>query len=499
MESENEDAKNDDENDSNSSDEESDDSAVEEPAQKRRAAPAKAKKFSTKDSKPTSRSSSKGSSLVALARKCLDPEETVEHSLLAALLHSKDVPALASDVIDKYQTDSEETRFNILNLLLRSVGSTPDGCLVAGETPLDDWSDEAWDEALTQALDKMQEIPLSKVLLHLDPSKNRAFRTVLEDFFYHLVKAALEGPDAIAVDQIDSIKSIMNTIMVLVGIGQPDSRLVATLAIFGMSRSILEATKELKEKVDSSERHLRVAKRNKSQIKAQTLKEEMETWTESSDLLLGIVTERVLSDVFAKRCRDSEPNIRSYCLEKMSEFCMIRPDVLLAGQYLKYFGWFMHDKEPTVRYAAMNGILTPLKAIQENQLVGVDTGGITKVIKKFREQISKLVFDTSVVNQEKATELLLVLLKGGYLDDIDDADVWDRINSRALAAETSPKARKNILYFIMAQCDPFDDDHGDYVDVFTEKRTVDQILALSSWYVIYLDDLSQQTYLNSIP
>ncbi|GKY91786.1 hypothetical protein MPSEU_000150300 [Mayamaea pseudoterrestris] len=463
--------------DANDSDDDGDD-APELINKNRRTAPNKLKILSDKQEKTKQKASHRGSPLAALAKKCLFDGEDDENSLLAALLHSKDISSLAASVLQDYKKDSNAMRIQLLNLLFRSVGSTPAACLDAEEIQIDDLGDDEWLSTMTFVFEQMQTVPLAKVLLHLDPTKNKSFREAYQDFFYQLIMAALDDNDGISAEQINSVKAIVGVLLILVAVGQPDMRLGASMAVYSMSKAILQTTKALNSKIDTAKRHLQIAKRNKSRVKANTLSEEIASWSEASDDLLETVVETVMSSVFAKRVRDSDPHLRILSLETLRDFCLIRPDSFIAGRFLKYFGWFAHDKDADVRYAALHGLFVPLKAMKD-KMIEFDKGPVTHVLGRFLSQITKLVFDVSITNQELALELILLLLREEYLDNLDDAVTWIQINSRALAENTSPAARKTALCFVMAQCEPFDDDQN--VDVYTEKRAIDQIGALAAW------------------
>ena len=453
------------------------------PTKKRRPAPIKTSGANNKQAKTKGRPSPRGSTLSALAKKCLFAGELVDSSLLAALLASKNLSSLAAQVMDGYRSSASganQVMVQLFNLLFRSVGSTPEACLDRQEVRMDDLSEDEWQEIIIAAMDTMSEVPINKVLLQTDPTKNKAFRDAYQEFFYQLALAALDDKEGIAETQINAVQALVHLFMVPVNVGQPDTRLAAIMALFSMTKAVLETTKDLNNKIDIGKRHLQVAKRNKSRVKADALSEELNARIKASEVLTELAVETIMFNVFAKRCKDSDLHIRTYCLETLGEFCLMRPDEFVTGRFLKYFGWFMHDKEPGVRYAAMHGLLVPLQAMR-NKTIKFDKSNLTPVIKKFHQQIAKLVFDVAVPNQEKATELLLVLLREEYMDEIDDQAFWERINSRCLAVDASPTVRKNALYFVIAQCEQFDDDN--FVDVYTEKRVVDRIGALATWYV----------------
>lgn len=447
----------------------------------RRSAPKAAPAKTAKQAKSAAAPSRAGAAALAtLAKKCLFDGETPETSLLAALLRTKSLPTLAAKVVADYEQDGNEVLVQLLNLLFRSIGSTLQACLDAEDVQVESLSDDDWHEILTLVMEQMEYVATQQVLLQTDPSKCKVFRKLYQDFFYEIAKEALKESEGVvaSVFQVETVQTMIGTFITLASVGQPDLRLGATMAVYSMSRAILETTKDLNSKIATAKRQLQVAKRNKSQVKSDGLSQQIGQWTRATTALTELVANTIMSAVFSDRARDSDPHIRVYSLETLGEFCLLRPDLFIAGRFLKYFGWFIHDKDPSVRLAAMQGLLVPLQAMQKKTIT-FDTKIMQAVIDKFLQQMANLVLDVSVPNQEKAMELLLLLLRDGYLDDLENGDIWNQINARALASDTSASVRKNALYFVMVQCEPFDDDNN--TSIHTEKRTIDRISALATW------------------
>ncbi len=145
---------------------------------------------------------------------------------------------------------------------------------------------------------------------------------------------------------------------------------------------------------------------------------------------------------------DSNEHIRAMCISSLSRMTLQRPDIFLTDKYLKYFGWMMHDKDPLVRGAALDGLLQPFHAVQitvegkarpvgdENLMIEkIDLGTLEHVVAKFLPRIVDAVMDQVGSVQEVAMSLMLVLLKGGFLDEVNDDKLWDQTNQRCLAED----------------------------------------------------------------
>ena len=145
---------------------------------------------------------------------------------------------------------------------------------------------------------------------------------------------------------------------------------------------------------------------------------------------------------------DSNEHIRTMCLEALSRYTLQRPDMFLTDKYLKYFGWMMHDKRPLVRRAALRGLLAPFEAVRDAaagkarpagdahlMVEKIDLGALEHVVAKFLPRIADAVMDPAGGVQEVAMELMLVLLKGGFLENVSEDKLWDQTNQRCLAED----------------------------------------------------------------
>lgn len=114
----------------------------------------------------------------------------------------------------------------------------------------------------------------------------------------------------------------------------------------------------------------------------------------------------------------------------------------------------MSDKSPFVRSASISGLLSPFTAVRrlaegkskesgdEHLMVDkIDLSAMEHVVAKFLKRIADSVLDVDEDVQEVAIELMLDLLKAGFLDDVEDDDLWNQVNCRALAKNAVSQRR----------------------------------------------------------
>lgn len=492
----------------------------------------------------------RGRALDALRRKTLDPKENPENSLTAAILlaccpdpkkkcmqgdddsdetatrypdafvpspYTALLEPIAKHVWAQYQQDANQAHVALLNLIFRGVGGSFETTLDPTTTELDTMDDSEWEQVVTNIVDDMRHTPPDSILTCAcfkgavyanDKSKQslaqEEYRIVLDHFWYLLGILGLSSAVSATNDRassssfdIERIRDLAMRMMELCGAGQPDLRSSATVAAMQLALAACDGTLEFQARLATANRQLRAAKAAKTNAKQKTLQRTVEALERSSADLEQVVSQTVVAGVFMKRYRDSDPYIRAFCLRALSQMMLKRPDLFLRDTYLKYYGWMMSDKDSVVRVAALEGLLVPFTRAQEqakksnsksiHPLQVIDLDKLEKVTHKFLPRIAECVVDVSIEVQQRAMPLLLALNRHGFMDEVDNDSVWNQINLRALASDTTADVRRDALYFIMEQLEPFDED-DDAQSSRPERQKVDQIDAIATWVAHALSD-----------
>lgn len=471
--------------------------------------------------------------LSALAKKVLDPSETPQTSLMAALLDSaKPTPDLDSSsirsstsrpvtmytaqlvsVARRLLQDHEPNSMHIqlLNLLFRSVGGSYQTNIKDG-TDLEELDDNEWDNLVTEVVQVMRDSDLELLTANPDDKLGtREYRAIYHEFWYRLGTVILsftpvgqvddqEGPTASSSNftsnrfQVELMRDLISRMTELVLVGQPDLRAAATTAVWELAKASTERTVELTAKLDTAQRQ-HTASKGQSR-KLQALEHSMDTWKRHKTELEVVVEEAVIQGVFIRRYRDSNPHIRRESLDALRDLILLRPDIFLKDKYLKYLGWMASDKDATVRLAALKGLLAPFKYNQDKRPTSLqfDVQSMQNVCRKFLPRIADCTDDSqSLEVQEISMELIVKLANEGFLDDWDDDAGWDRLNLKALDATSTHTVRKNALYLILDQLDCFDDAGHDArsrtsVTPLSERQLIVRIEAVARWIAHLLTD-----------
>mmetsp|Transcript_4445 Transcript_4445/g.12822 ORF Transcript_4445/g.12822 Transcript_4445/m.12822 type:complete len:1392 (+) Transcript_4445:134-4309(+) len=475
--------------------------------------------------KTKSKASAKNA-LKALAKKVLDPKETPNDSLVSALLSSAgpisgvesasakgsrkatiytpQLVAIARRLLQDH--DPNSMHIQLMNLLFRSVGGNLQTNFKEG-TDLEEIDDEEWDDVVTRVVDVMRESDTALLTAVPDDKLGtREYRAIYEEFWYRLGVVILSHTSGTGGEddneneaskkftsnrfQVELMRDLVSRVTELVLVGQPDLRAAASSAIWELAKACTERTVELTAKLETAQRQHAASKGQKR--KMQALQLSMDSWKRHKAELEAVVEESIIQGVFIRRYRDSNPFIRRQSLEALTQLALDRPDLFLKDKFLKYLGWMASDKDSGVRVAALKGLLAPFKYKQDKRptALQIDVQAMQNVCSKFLRRIADCTDDVSLDVQEVAMELILKLTNEGFLDDWDDDAGWERLNLKALDANSTPGVRKNALYIILDQLDVFDEggDGRSVASVITlsERQQMTRIDEISKWVAAQL-------------
>ena len=439
--------------------------------------------------------------LKALSKNVLGDKETPQNSLVAALLHAyqsdddsrrrcppndtrytAQLKVVARRVMEAHQEDPNKAEVDLFNLIFRCVGGTAETMLDHQNVDLENSTDDELGDIVTAVLQDMEYTPPDSVLLMCaaDEAKGsvgaREFRKIFEEFFYQLAAVILSDESLPAQQdsddddeddevkalasskfQVELVRDILARLIYLFSVQVLDIRVASTTAVYQMGAAMLERTVELKAKLQVATRQLNAAKRSKQHRKKEALSVQIDSWKRTVLDLEEAVEQSVMA-VFLKRYKDVNPHIRAESIQSLSRYTLIRPDTYLQNNYLKYIGWLLSDKDARVREKALLALLAPFresaKKDRPDGSIPIDTSNMQLVIDKFIDRLCDCLIDVDLRVQDVAMEIFVVLLRGDFLDSLED-DKWDRINLRAIAPDTTPSVRYNAFLFVMEQLEPF--------------------------------------------
>jgi len=453
------------------SEESEEESEAEEPSKKR----AKAKRTASAPSKGTTRkatsrktNASRGASLKTMAAGVLNEGES--GSLLAvALTATKNELAGAMEEAAKRVMEQEEwndTLHDLFGFLLRCVG---------GQSPSRDIDLEDVNklgEVLTETVSQMEEAP--HILWTSEPPTSPSmisFRERYELAWYTLGTVAMENSLA-AEDETEDLEphgpvvDLLTHLADLVNVSITEVRAAATTAVYQIGFALVDQSAELNRKIFTAKRQIQSSARQPQKKKA--LQEQVESWNEQKEQWEKTLEKYVIG-VFLRRYKDVCANIRVGSINALSHLCIARPDIYIQNSFLKYLGWLLNDKDARVRVAAVTALMEPLEDNADN-LKAMRAG-----LDRFFPRLCECVVDVDTKVQEVTLELFNILQQTGHLDSWDDDDKWAELNRRAIAPDTTAKARYSAMLFLVDQLEAFDKEESN------EATAVAQLDSIIDW------------------
>lgn len=452
----------------------------------------------------------------SLTKGVLDKDETPDNSILAALLQAgsgastkgknSKLEELTRKLIRDHHQNANAMHVRLYNFLFRVCGASTDANMPE-DVDLENSTGEEFAEYISAVVKSMEGSDVATVrnksknvclfcrcrrcefdanfFFHLYKLKEvlwtaappsaavkLQFRNLFQEFFHALGVAAMETTATVSSSsesddenkeeetgtgaqssmrfQVEVARNVVTRLIEMAFLQQEDLRAAVVSALYSFATALLHKAVELREKFQTAQRQLSLAKRHKQKRKSEALKIQVDTGKRMIEDLEELVKESVMS-IFMKRYKDMCPHIRAASMVALADFAIIRPDIFFDKKYLKYPGWTLYDKEAVVRVAALEAFLRPCQhSTSEHEDV------IKAVVDKFCGRWADCTSDIDTGVQERAMELLLYLLRESHMDPVDDEDIWNRINLRALDAETTPEVRRLALLFVIEQLGAFD-------------------------------------------
>lgn len=274
--------------------------------------------------------------------------------------YSSNLVALSKRLIHLHNEDSNLAQVALVNLLFRSVGggiesdlpdgrgagddendSTQDNMEDNGPTILEEMDTNEWARAVTDLVDDMRHRPANQILICADPrgavhqssalsdlegkgkggkgGSNKEdkqsmgvveYRKIYTEFWYILSSVGLtcggmatqgKGEQVLRLDA-QLVKSILQRLIELSPVGQPDVRSGACLAALSMSHAVLDHSVSVLKKLEVAKRQLTASKKSGGGEKAESLKMRVESLKRTLGDLEEVV-DLVVQGLFVHRYR----------------------------------------------------------------------------------------------------------------------------------------------------------------------------------------------------
>eukprot|EP00953_Heterococcus_sp_UTEX-ZZ885_P003327 2324-Heterococcus_DN1.PRE.2 len=183
-------------------------------------------------------------------------------------------------------------------------------------------------------------------------------------------------------------------------------RLSATAACLELGAGLVEARGKAETTVARVDRQKAGIKGAAQAGKAKVLAKQAQTARAAAKLFAGKIEELFLS-VVAHRHRDVSPAIRAYVVTGLAQWGLSLPTAYASNDQIKYLGWGLHDTQPIVRRAALEG-LTPLYEVAAKGLADEAVPLKPAMLKNFTGRFAPRIL---AMTTDKSSDVSLAALK----------------------------------------------------------------------------------------
>ncbi|BBN04041.1 cohesin complex subunit SA-1/2 [Marchantia polymorpha subsp. ruderalis] len=319
--------------------------------------------------------------------------------LIDVLKHKgKVVRHAAAKWVERYEANPDLALGELLKALFQACG-------VKSGLDTYTWTEVDIDDAVRELVDIAKNDGLEDYL----GSKQRDFRNFKDNLVTFWDSLVRECQDGALFDQKLMEKS-MDYVIALSCTPPRTFRRVGTLVGCQLVTSLVGVAKRLGESRETAQRQLNAEKKKRKdgprvESLNKTLSETHEKITTVEEMMRKIFT-----GLFMHRYRDVDSEIRMACITAIGSWISAYPSLFLQDLYLKYIGWTLNDKNPTVRRSSVLA-LQALYAVDDNiPSLGLFT-------ERFSTRMIELADDIDVNVAVSAIGLLKQLLRHQLLED----------------------------------------------------------------------------------
>ncbi|CAM9843247.1 unnamed protein product [Pylaiella littoralis] len=393
----------------------------------------------------------------------------VNNGLLEAVRRNDTaLSSVVADWVSTCQEDSGTAMEELLNFILLASGApcTEGPYRPPEDVAIADMDSEQWAELLEMVTDDMQSVPhLAKAAaassFPLGPAAKgksgkeaRVFRSNYCEVFDRLVEACRKRGGE---HDTETLEAVVLMLVALTQAASADVRLAATLAGMELGLGIAESLADLYAKAAVSQRQLDGAKSSataagrgkkaaENSRKIQGLESQAERISSAVEGLT-VVSDLVYSKITQKRYRDVSTEVRSAALSGLSKIMLALPEVYVQDKLMRYHGWSLNDKVPSVRVLALQSIQQLLR----NEASSIR---LSKFSAHFFSRVKAMLDDLDATASREAAVVLRLMLSAGFLEDMEREDEMD-IEAAIFEAGLALPTRMECMGFFVDRLEEF--------------------------------------------
>ncbi|XXH00085.1 Importin subunit alpha-1 [Hypoxylon texense] len=336
---------------------------------------------------------------------------------------------VAAHWFQRYQQDDAKALTEVINCVLLAAGCDQQ----LTEDDIRDPDNSA--NKLSELEDAYQQTNISDYPLISRAKGTKNFRDLLIGFFDSLI-GLLHQTDVLYSDE-DLLDNIQRWVGIMSSSSLRPFRHTATTVGLAILTSLIEATKQLDDRITKSNQALQAesGRRGKNKNLVENTKKALDTANRNR----AFINEKVnaLFDiVFVHRYRDIDQKIRSECIEALGTWVCTLPTVYMSPEYLRYLGWLLSDISVPTRLEVLKQLGRVLKR---------DAEKLAHFIDRFRPRLVEMATRDSDVSVRVAAIGVVDVLRASGMLEPEEIDSVSK-----LLFDSEVRVRKAVVGFFSA-------------------------------------------------
>lgn len=265
----------------------------------------------------------------------------------------------------------------------------------------------------------------------------KSFRDLLVGFFQSLVNLLHES-EQLYKDN-DLIKNIRDWLVPMSSVGLRPFRHTATTISLSITSGLVHVASTLDDRITNIEQQAQASKRSKNKARSTEIQKSLDEANTHREKCADWIDKDFFNGVFVHRYRDTDPKIRTECVEALGNWIWGLPTVFMEPSYLRYLGWMLSDTNGVTRQEVLKQLLRIFKR---------DAEQLGHFIDRFRSRIVEIATRDAEVSVRVAAIAVIDTLRAGAQMEPDQIDQIGE-----LIFDSELRIRKAVVNFFVACVD----------------------------------------------
>lgn len=234
----------------------------------------------------------------------------------------------------------------------------------------------------------------------------------------------------------DLIKNIRDWLVPMSSVGLRPFRHTATTISLAITSGLVQVADTLDKRITNIEQQLQASKRSKNKAKSAEMQKALKEANTHREKCADWIDKDFFNGVFVHRYRDTDPKIRTECVEALGNWIWGLPTVFMEPSYLRYLGWMLSDTNGVTRQEVLKQLSRIFRRSAEQ---------LGHFIDRFRPRLVEIATRDAEVSVRVAAISVIDTLRAGAQLEPDEID-----SIGELIYDSEIRIRKAVVGFFVA-------------------------------------------------